>query len=67
MVTGQQLTLQFKDVTGKIRGLFSERENVLEVAKGSPEGHEVREKSNPHMGRLTRRLGEPLGLSKDKK
>lgn len=47
-VTGQQLTLHCQDVTGKIRGFLSERESVLEVAKGSPEGREVREKSNPH-------------------
>lgn len=67
MVTGQQPALQSKDVTGKSRGLLSERENVSEVARGSPEGHEVREKSNPHMGTLTRRLGEPLGLSEGKK
>lgn len=66
-VTGQQPALRSKDVAGKSRGLFSERGNVSEVARGSPEGHAVREKSNPHMGRLTRRLGKTLGLSEGKK
>lgn len=34
---------------------FLERENVLEVAKGNLGVHELREKSNLHLGRLARR------------